>query len=78
MKNVNIMLANVQRIVSSHKISEKYDNRRYSIKHAVFKNFAILTRKHLCYTGQNMRIPLRISSVNVTKFVGNCGYDHFY
>ena len=78
MRNVNIMLANVQRILSSHKISEKYDNRRYSIKKAVFKNFAILTRKHLCYTGQNMRIISRISSVNVTKFVGNCGYGYFY
>ena len=29
-------------------------------------------------TAQKMSLPLRISSVNVTKSAGNCGFGHIY
>ena len=29
-------------------------------------------------TAQKMKFPLRISSVNVTKSTGNCGFGHIY
>ena len=31
-----------------------------------------------CYTAQKMKFSIRISSVNVTKFPGNCGFGHIY
>ena len=29
-------------------------------------------------TGQKIKISIRISSVNVIKFVANCGFGHIY
>ena len=29
-------------------------------------------------TAQKMKFPLSISSINVTKSVGNCGFGHIY
>ena len=42
MKNVNFVSKDVQRILSSHNISEKYnDQEAFYIKKTVLKNFAI-------------------------------------
>ena len=32
----------------------------------------------VCYTAQKMKFSIMISSVNVTKFAGNCGFGHIY
>ena len=49
MKNVNFVPKGVQRILSSHEISEKYNEQKVFHKKAVLKNFAIFTGKHLCW-----------------------------
>ena len=49
MKNVNFVPKDVQRIPSSHKISEKY-NEQEVIKKTVIKNVAIFTGKQLCWS----------------------------
>ena len=49
MKNVNFVPKDVQRILSSHKISEKYNEQKVFHKKAALKNFAIFTGKHLCW-----------------------------
>ena len=48
MKHVNFVPTDVQRILSSYKISEKYNEQKVFHKKAVLKNFAIFTRKHMC------------------------------
>ena len=49
MKHVNFVPKDVQRILSSHKISEKYNEQKVFYKKAVLKNFAIFTGKHPCW-----------------------------
>ena len=50
MKNVNFVPKDVQRILSAHEISEKYNEQGGVLqKKVVFKNFAIFTSKHLCW-----------------------------
>ena len=49
MKNFNFVPKDVQRIQSSHKISEKYNEQKLFNKKAVLKNFVIFTGKHLCW-----------------------------
>ena len=49
MKNVNFAPKDVQIILSSHKILEKYDEQKVFRKKAILKNFAIIKRKHLCW-----------------------------
>ena len=49
MKNVNFVHNDVQKILSSDKISETYNEQMFS-KKAVIKYFAIFTRKHLCWS----------------------------
>ena len=46
MKHVNFVPKDVQRILSSHKISERYNEQKVFYKKAVLKNFAIFTGKH--------------------------------
>ena len=48
MKNVNFVPKDVQRILSSHKISEKYNKQEVFYKKNFIKDFVIFTRKHLC------------------------------
>ena len=47
MKNLNFIPKDVHRILSSHKISEKYNEQKVFNKKAVLKNFAIFTGKQL-------------------------------
>ena len=47
MKNVNLVLKDVQIILLSHKISAKYNEQKVFHKKAVLKNLAILSGKHL-------------------------------
>ena len=49
MKNVNFVPKNVQRILSSHKVLEKYNAQKVFYKKAVLKSFATFTGKHLCW-----------------------------
>ena len=49
MKNVNFVPKDVQRILSSHTISDKYNEQKVFHKKAVPKNFAIFAGKHLCW-----------------------------
>ena len=37
-----------------------------------------LAQKYILVTAQNLKFPLRISLVNVTKAAGNCGFGHIY
>ena len=48
MKNVNFVPKDVQRILSSYKISEKYNEQEVFYKKTFLKNFGIFTGKHLC------------------------------
>ena len=50
MKNVNFVPKDVQRILSSHKILEKYNGQKVFHKKAVLKNFGIFTGKYLCWS----------------------------
>ena len=50
MKNVNFVLKDVQRILLSHKISEKYNEQEMFYKKTVIINFATITRKQLCWS----------------------------
>ena len=50
MKNVTFVPKDVQRILSSHKISENYNEHKVSYKKTVLKEFAIFTGKHLCWS----------------------------
>ena len=47
MKKVNFVPKDVQRILSSHKILEKYNEQKVFHKKAVLKNFSIFNGKHL-------------------------------
>ena len=47
MKNVNFVPKDVLRILSSYKISEKYNEQNVFHKKALLKNFAIFKGKHL-------------------------------
>ena len=47
MKNVNFVAKVVHRVLSSHKISEKYNEQEPFYKKALLKSFAIFTGKHL-------------------------------
>ena len=49
MKNLNFIPKDVERILSSHKISEKYNEQKVFNKKAVLKNFTIFTGKQLCW-----------------------------
>ena len=49
MKNVNFVPKDVQRILSSHTISDKYNEQKLFHKKAVPKHFAIFAEKHLCW-----------------------------
>ena len=46
-KNDNFTPKEAQRILSSHKIAEKYNEQEVFYKKAVNKNFAMFTEKHL-------------------------------
>ena len=48
MKNVNFVTKDVQRILSSHKTSEKYNDQKVFYEKAVLKSYATFTVKHLC------------------------------
>ena len=57
MKNVNFVPKDVKRILSSHKISEKYKEQEvFYRKKKVLKNFRIFTGKHLCWSLLLMKI----------------------
>ena len=45
MKNINFVPKDVKRILSSDKISEKYNEEKVFYKKFVLNNFAIFTRK---------------------------------
>ena len=49
MKNINFLPKIVQRIPSSDKISEKYNEQEVFFKKIALKNFAIFTGKYLCW-----------------------------
>ena len=49
MKNINFVPKDVQRTLSSDKISEKYNEEKVFYKKIVLNNFAIFTRKYLCW-----------------------------
>ena len=49
MKNLNFVPKDVQSILSSHKISEKYNEQKVFHGKAVLKNFAMFTGKQLCW-----------------------------
>ena len=46
-KNVNFVPKGVQKVLSSHKISEKYNEQKVFYKKAVLKNYAIFIGKYL-------------------------------
>ena len=48
MKYVNFVPKDVQKVLSSHKISEKYNEQELLHKKTLLENFAIFTGKHLC------------------------------
>ena len=48
MENINFVPEDVQRILSSHEISEKYNKQEVFYKKTALKNVAIFTRKNLC------------------------------
>ena len=50
MRNVNFLPRYFQRILSSHKISEKYDEQEACYKKTVINNFTMFTGKHLCWS----------------------------
>ena len=50
MRNVNFLPRYVQRILSSHKISEKYDEQEVFYKKTVINNFTMFTGKHVCWS----------------------------
>ena len=47
MKNINFVPKDIQRIPSSDKISEKYNEQKVFFKKIVLNNFAIFTGKYL-------------------------------
>ena len=49
MKNINFVPKDVQRILSSHKILEKFNDQKVFYKNIVLKNFPIFTGKYLCW-----------------------------
>ena len=49
MKNINFVPKDVQRILSSDKISEKCNEQKVFFKKIVLNNFAIFTGKYLCW-----------------------------
>ena len=50
-KNVNFVPKDVQKVLSSHEISEKYNEQGSVLqKKVVLKNFAMFTAKHLCWS----------------------------
>ena len=50
MKSINFVPKGVQRTLSSHKNSEKYNELEVFYKKAVLKNLAIFTGKYLCWS----------------------------
>ena len=49
MKYINSVPKDVQRILSSDKMSEKYNEQKVFFKKIVLNNFAIFTGKYLCW-----------------------------
>ena len=50
MENNNFVPKDAQRVLSSHKISKKYDEQEVLYKETVHKNFSIFTGKHQCWS----------------------------
>ena len=50
MKNINFLPEDIQKILSSHKICGKYNEREVFYKKAVVKHFIIFAGKHLCWS----------------------------
>ena len=48
-ENINFVPKDVQGILSSDKISEKYNEQKVLFKKTVLNNFAIFTGKYLCW-----------------------------
>ena len=38
----------------------------------------VVVRQSSSSTAKKIKFPLKISSKNVTKFAGNCGFGHIY
>ena len=83
MKNVSFVPEDVQRILSSHKISEKCNKQKVFYKKAVLKIFPIFIEKHLCwslFSNKNAglqacnfikkRLQHRCLLANIAKFLG--------
>ena len=49
MKNINFVPKDVQTILSSDEVSEKYNEQKVFFKKNVLNNFAIFTGKNLCW-----------------------------
>ena len=50
MENAIFLPKDVQRMISSHKISEKFNKQEVFYKKAVLNNLPIFTEKHLCWS----------------------------
>ena len=50
MKNINFVPKDVQRILSSYKISEKHNEQELFYTKTVHKNFAKFTEKPMCWS----------------------------
>ena len=69
MKNVNFVPKDVQIILSSHKISEKYNKQKVFQEKAVLKNFVNFTEKHLCWNPYFNKIAgLQVCSYSKKRF----------
>ena len=63
-------------------VSNKYIQKLQKVgvsKEFYVRNPVAISKTLKQHTAQKIwRFPLRISSVNVTKFAGNCGFGHIY
>ena len=77
MKNVNFVSRDVQRILSSNKISEKYNEQEVFYKKTVIKNFAIFTGNTCvgvsCF---NKNAGLQVCNFIKTRLQHSCFLDN--
>ena len=73
MKNFNILPKDVQRILSSHKISENYSVQAVFHKKTVLENFAIFTGNH-----QEISFLIKVTAFRSTAFVKRDSYANVF
>ena len=59
-------------------LSLSYEHKKNYQVLELFYSISSVVEYYYCTLHKEMKLSLRISSVNVTKFAGNCGFGHIY